>query len=67
MIKTKFLFPEYYIQKIPMCDECNIELKRTGTAYMTDPVQLQYACPQCNKEYLYREEEVCGQWKLREL
>jgi phage FluMu protein Com len=66
MIDKHFLFPEYYIAKVPKCDNCKgIILKQTGQSFMAYPVLIEYKCPKCNKIYTFGEDELQGEWKWR--
>ena len=65
MIEKHYLFPECYVIKIPKCDECNIELKQEPYVLSSNPVQYNYRCPKCNKEYHFYEKELEGEWKWR--
>lgn len=67
MIKEKFLFPQYYIHRIPMCDDCNEELKRLPYELLSSPPQYQFQCPKCNKTYRYYDYQIQGEWKWREI
>lgn len=64
-IQKKYLIPECFIMKLPMCDDCEVELLDTGTQYATYPPQLVYKCPKCNKEYVFNVNEIQGEWKWR--
>ena len=66
MIDKHFLFPEFYIAKVPKCDDCTgIVLKQTGQIIMTNPALIEYVCPKSGKNYSYREDELQGEWKWR--
>ena len=66
MIDKHYLFPEVYIAKIPKCDDCKgIVLKQTGQVLMSNPALIQYKCPNCDKIYNIREDELQGEWKWR--
>lgn len=65
MIEKHFLVPQYYILKIPKCDNCKINLEDTGRRLLTYPPSSIYKCPKCNKEYYFRENELEGEWKWR--
>lgn len=66
MIDKHFLFPEFYIAKIPKCDDCKgIVLRQTGQILMSNPPLIQYKCPSCGKIYDIREDELQGEWKWR--
>ena len=65
MIDKHFLFPEFYIAKVPKCDECKVVLKQIGQMLMSNPVLIEYICPQCNKIYNYKETDLQGEWKWR--
>lgn len=67
MIKKKYLFPEYYIHKVPYCDECNIPLKDTGQQLLVNPPISMHICPRCGKEYTFNVNELQGEWKWRTL
>lgn len=65
MIQKQFLFPQYYILKIPVCDDCNIKLQDTGRRLLSSPPISVYKCSKCNKEYHFRQGELEGEWKWR--
>lgn len=65
MIKKSYLIPEFYIHKIPYCDDCDEQLKDTGIALMSNPPQYQYICPKCNKTYTFNDKDIQGEWKWR--
>ena len=65
MIEKKFLFPEYYILKIPKCDKCNVALKNNNMQLAIYPPKYEYECPECGNIYNFREDEVQGEWKWR--
>lgn len=65
MIDKQFLFPEYYIAKIPKCDDCKVKLQDTGISLMTNPPQRQFVCPKCSKQYNIYENELQGEWRWR--
>lgn len=65
MIKNELLFPEYYVNPVPICDSCNINLEFTETVYLTNPQQYLYKCPKCSKKYTFLENEIKGYWKWR--
>jgi hypothetical protein len=67
MIKNTFLFPQYYIQKVPYCDICNIPLTGTGTVIMTNPPMHEYVCESCHKKYSFSENEIQGEWRWRSI
>lgn len=67
MIKQTFLFPQYYVQKTPYCDECSIPLVSTGVVYMSDPPLYEYKCSNCGKTYTYKETEIQGEWRWRSI
>lgn len=67
MIKKQFLIPEYYVHKIPMCDDCRIELQFTGVELPSCPPLLQHQCPKCGKVYTIPREDLQGEWKWRTL
>lgn len=64
-IKKQFLIPEYYIHKIPICDDCNVELEDTGRMLMSNPPLTVLKCSKCNKEYQINSYELQGEWKWR--
>ncbi len=64
-IHKQFLIPEFYIMKIPVCDECNIQLEDTNVMLPSYPPKYVYKCKQCGKEYNYTETELRGEWKWR--
>ena len=51
MIKEEYLFPQYFVNKIPICDDCKEPLKNTNQQLLSNPPLLIYKCPKCNKEY----------------
>lgn len=65
MIKQQFLFPEYYVQKIPFCDNCNVELYFTGSQLLSAPAKNVMRCPNCKKFYHISENELQGEWKWK--
>lgn len=65
MIQKQFLFPEYYIKKVPTCDKCKISLESTGTVLMSNPPLYVYKCPRCQEIYNIREDDLQGEWKWR--
>lgn len=65
MIKEEFLIPEYYVNKVPMCDDCKVALKQEPYILMSNPAKYGYKCPKCNKEYYFFENELKGEWKWR--
>lgn len=65
MIKKEFCFPEYYINKVPMCDDCNCVLNATGIVYTVYPQLYEYKCDKCGKLYKFNESELQGEWKWR--
>lgn len=65
MIEKKFLFPEYYIHKIPMCDECKCILEDLNVMLPLSPPKHVFKCPNCNKEYSFLSSELNGEWKWR--
>lgn len=65
MIKEEYLFPQYFVNKIPICDDCNEPLKNTNQQLLSNPPLLIYKCPKCNKEYYYKESEIRGEWKWK--
>lgn len=67
MIEKHFLFPQYYILKIPKCDDCKIQLQDTGRRLLSNPPICIYKCPKCNREYNYNESQIQGEWKWRTL
>jgi len=34
-----------------MCDDCLVDLKYTGMAYLTSPPQYPHECPKCGRQY----------------
>lgn len=64
-IQKQFLFPECYVHKIPMCDNCNIPLGDANIMLAGEPPYFVYRCSKCNKEYYFRESEIRGEWKWR--
>ena len=67
MIEKHFVFPEYYIMKIPMCDECKVQLQDNNIMLPTNPPKWQYICPKCEKLYDFFEKDLRGEWKFRTL
>lgn len=68
MIEKQYVFPEFYINKVPKCDDCNnVILEDTGYRLTSNPPKIVLKCPKCNKEYTYYEHEVRGEWKWRTL
>lgn len=66
MIEKQFVFPEYYINKVPKCDDCkNVILQDTGIRLTSYPPQIVLRCPNCNREYTHYEHELRGEWKWR--
>lgn len=65
MIQKHFLFPQYYIHKVAICDNCKCELYFTGTELLTDPPIKVMKCPKCGKEYNIHPKELQGEWKWR--
>lgn len=65
MIKNEFLIPEYYVNPIPICDDCSTRLEFTGTVYASNPPSYEYICPNCNKRYGFLESEIKGYWRWR--
>ena len=65
MIKEEFLFPQFYVNKIPICDNCKSRLKDTGMMYMSNPPILEYKCENCEKFYTFKESDLKGEWKWR--
>ena len=50
MIEKQFVFPEYYINKVPKCDDCkNVILQDTGIRLTSYPPQMVLRCPNCNR------------------
>lgn len=65
MIKNHYLIPEYYIAKIPYCDDCNIPLTAQSYELLSSPPKKVFICANCNKEYYYLPSELQGEWKWR--
>lgn len=65
MIEKHFLFPECFVAKIPMCDECKVQLVDNNIMLPTAPPKWQFTCPKCNKEYAFYSNELKGEWKWR--
>lgn len=65
MIRKECLVPDYYLKKIPVCDNCNVDLKQEPNVLMSNPVQYIYKCPKCGNEYYFREEDIKGEWKWK--
>lgn len=66
MIKEVKKIPKYYLEKIPMCDECNIELIITGIELLCFPSRKIYQCTSCAKQYYFSNEELQGKWIFEE-
>ena len=64
-IQKQFLFPEFYINKVPICDECNMQLVDTGVMLSSNPPYWIYRCSKCKKEYQVKESEIRCEWKWR--
>lgn len=62
MIKEEKLIPEYYINRIPYCDDCNVRLIDTGRRLLSSPLQWSMKCPNCNKFYHINETELESEW-----
>ena len=65
MVKKQFLFPECYINKIPYCDKCNVQLWDTNVELLSSPPKKVFQCPKCNEKYNIRIDEIQGEWKWR--
>lgn len=65
MIKKHYLFPEFYVAKIPYCDDCEVQLQNTGTQILSMPASDIYVCPKCNKKYYFSVGSLEGEWKWR--
>ena len=65
MIKTEYVFPEYYIKRTAFCDDCQVELHFTGTQLLSAPAKNVMICPKCRKRYDIPETEMQGEWKWR--
>ena len=65
MIEKCFLFPEFYVAKVPKCDDCKVVLQDNNLMLATNPPQWQYVCPKCNKLYAFYEKDLKGEWKWR--
>lgn len=65
MIRKQYVYPECYINKIPICDDCKETLKDTGRRLMSNPPLIVLQCPKCKREYNYRENELQGEWKWK--
>ena len=65
MIRKQFLIPECYINKIPICDDCQEILQNTGVQLLTSPPKYQLVCPKCSKSYTFNESELKGEWKWK--
>lgn len=65
MIKKQFLFPECYINKVPYCDKCKVQLLNTNTELLTSPPIKIFQCPKCKEKYNIRADELQGEWKWK--
>ena len=65
MIKKEFLFPHYYVHKIPYCDDCNIKLVNMNQRLLSYPPMDMYKCKQCGKEYTFNVNDLQGEWRWR--
>lgn len=65
MIKNEYLVPEFYINKVPYCDKCSVELHTTGAMLLSNPAKIEYRCPKCNNVTHYSEDLLRGEWKWR--
>lgn len=64
-IKKQYLIPEFYIQKIPICDDCNIPLIDLQCQLLSSPPKAMYKCKKCNKNYNFNVNDIQGEWKWR--
>lgn len=55
--------PKYYVEKIPYCNDCGIELERVNFNLLSNPPKLGYKCNKCGKEYYIDEREVGEYWE----
>lgn len=67
MIKETRYKPKCYVERTPYCDDCDTPLNRDSLVLTTNPIQLVYKCPKCNREYCYTENEVGGYWEWQNL
>lgn len=67
MIQNHYLFPQFYICKVPYCDDCNIQLLSLNQTLLSDPPMQMFKCTKCGREYSYRADELQGEWKWRAL
>jgi len=65
MIEKQYLIPECYINKVPKCDKCKLELMYTNSELLMDPPLRVYECPKCNERYNIPIAELQGEWKWR--
>lgn len=65
MIEKHFLFPEYYIHKIPKCDDCKEVLEDMHIELPVYPSRYKFICPKCNKIYEFTYKDLEGEWKWR--
>ena len=65
MIQKQFLFPQYYIRKVPVCDDCKVSLQDTGRRLLSDPPISVFQCCKWNRLYNFRQSELEGEWKWR--
>lgn len=65
MIEKQYLIPECYINKVPKCDECKVELWNTGVELLSTNCLRVYQCPNCNKKYNIPAADLQGEWKWR--
>lgn len=65
MIKQVFLFPQYYVHKQPICDDCGQELFSTGITLVSNPPLVEHICKKCGKTYNISETDLRGEWKWR--
>lgn len=65
IIKEHKLVPDYYVEKIPVCDTCLLELELTNKSLASYPPKSVYKCPQCDKEYYIESYKLQGEWKWK--
>lgn len=57
--------PECYVDRVPYCDKCGIELERTNFNLLSNPPKIGYKCNKCGKEFYIDERKVGGYWKWK--
>ena len=51
--------------KVPICDDCKVQLQDNNLMLASYPPKWQYSCPKCNKIYEFFEKDLKGEWKFR--